>query len=115
MLLLLLGDLSETCKKRKEKKFEREPKEQRKKRLKQKKMRERRRENKRGSKPKKGRNRAANYEAKGGQKLKKTGQRKRKQMAIIKITKQDNEQKVEEKANNKVEEGPKTRAKRGKK
>ena len=36
-------------------------------------------------------------------------------MAVIKITKQDNEQKVEEMANNKVEEGPKTRAKRGKK
>ena len=47
--------------------------------------------------------------------MKKTGQRKRKQMAIIKNTKQDSEQKVEENANNKVEEGPKTRAKRGKK
>ena len=45
--------------------------------------------------------------------MKKTGQRKRKQMAVIKITKQGREQKVEEKANNKVEEGPKTRAKRG--
>ena len=33
-------------------------------------------------------------------------------MAVIKITKQDNEQKVEERANNKVEEGPKTRAKK---
>ena len=63
----------------------------------------------------KGRDRAANYEAKGGQKLKKTGQRKRKQMAVIKITKQDSKQKVEEKANNKVEEGPKTRAKKDKK
>ena len=47
--------------------------------------------------------------------MKKTGQRKRKQMAVIKNTKQGSEQKVEEKANNKVEEGPKTRAKRGKK
>ena len=36
-------------------------------------------------------------------------------MVVIKITKQDNEQKVAKKANNKVEEGPKTRAKRGKK
>ena len=46
--------------------------------------------------------------------MKKTGQRKRKQMAVIKITKQGSEQKVEEKANNKAKEGPKTRAKRGK-
>ena len=44
MLLLLFGDLSETCEKGKEK-FEREPKEQRKRGLKQKKMRERRQEN----------------------------------------------------------------------
>ena len=36
-------------------------------------------------------------------------------MAVIKITKQDSEQKVAKKANNKIEEGPKTRAKRGKK
>ena len=36
-------------------------------------------------------------------------------MAVIKNTKQDSEQKVAKKANNKVEEGPKTRAKRGKK
>ena len=36
-------------------------------------------------------------------------------MADIKIIKQDSEQKVAKKANNKVEEGPKTRAKRGKK
>ena len=36
-------------------------------------------------------------------------------MAVIKITKHDSEQKVAKKANNKVEEGPKTRAKRGKK
>ena len=43
------------------------------------------------------------------------GQRKRKQMAVIKNTKQDSEQKVAKKANNKVEEGPKTRAIRGKK
>ena len=46
VFLLLLGDLYETCEKGKEKKFEREPKEQRKRGLKQKKMRERRRENK---------------------------------------------------------------------
>ena len=43
------------------------------------------------------------------------GQRKRRQMAVIKNTKQDIEQKVAKNANNKVEEGPKTRAKRGKK
>ena len=48
VLLLLLGDLSKTCEKGKEKKFEREPKDQRKRGLKQKKMRERRRENKEG-------------------------------------------------------------------
>ena len=36
-------------------------------------------------------------------------------MAVIKNTKQDSEQKVAKKTNNKVEEGPKTRAKRGKK
>ena len=36
-------------------------------------------------------------------------------MAVIKITKQGSEQKVEENANNKDEEGPKTRAKRDKK
>ena len=35
-------------------------------------------------------------------------------MAVIKNTKQGSKQKVEEKANNKVEESPKTRAKRGK-
>ena len=37
-----------------------------------------------GSKPKKGKKGAANYEAKGRQKFKKTGKRKRKQMAVIK-------------------------------
>ena len=47
--------------------------------------------------------------------MKKTGQRKRKQMAVIKDTKQGSEQKLEENANNKVEENPKTRAKKGKK
>ena len=36
-------------------------------------------------------------------------------MAIIKIKKQDSEQKGEEKAKNKMEEWPKTKAKRGKK
>ena len=36
-------------------------------------------------------------------------------MAVIKSKKQGSEQKREEKAQNKVEEGPKTRAKRGKK
>jgi len=36
-------------------------------------------------------------------------------VAVIKITKQDIEQKVEEMAKNKVKESPKTRAKRGKK
>ena len=36
-------------------------------------------------------------------------------MAVIKIKKQDSEQKGEEKAKNKVEEGPKPRAKRVKK
>ena len=36
-------------------------------------------------------------------------------MAVIKITKQDSEQKVEEMVKNKVKESPKTRAKRGKK
>ena len=36
-------------------------------------------------------------------------------MAVIKNTKEDSEQKVAKKANNKVEEGPKTKAKRGKK
>ena len=36
-------------------------------------------------------------------------------MTVIKIKKQDNEQKGEEKAKNKMEEGQKTRAKRGKK
>ena len=46
MLLLLLGDRSETCEKGKEKKFEKEPKGERKRGLKQKKMRERRQENK---------------------------------------------------------------------
>ena len=34
-------------------------------------------------------------------------------MAVIKIKKQDSKQKGEEKAKNKMEEGPKTRAKRG--
>ena len=43
----------------------------------------------------------------------KTGQRKRKKMAVIKIKKQDSEQKGEEKDKNKMEEGPKTRAKKG--
>ena len=36
-------------------------------------------------------------------------------MDVIKIKKQDSEQKGEEKAKNKMEEGPKTRANRGKK
>ena len=36
-------------------------------------------------------------------------------MAVIKIKKQDSEQKGEEKAKNKMEEGPKTRAKEAKK
>ena len=36
-------------------------------------------------------------------------------MAVIKNTKHDSEQKMAKKTNNKVEEGPKTRAKRGKK
>ena len=36
-------------------------------------------------------------------------------MAVIKITKQDSERKVEGMAKNKVKEGPKARAKRGKK
>ena len=36
-------------------------------------------------------------------------------MTVIKNTKKNSEQKVVKKANNKVEEGPKTRAKRGKK
>ena len=36
-------------------------------------------------------------------------------MAVIKITKQDSEQKVEGMAKNNVKEGTKTRAKRGKK
>ena len=36
-------------------------------------------------------------------------------MAVIKNTKQGSEQKVEENANNKIEEGPKTRAKKGRK
>ena len=36
-------------------------------------------------------------------------------MAVIKITKQDSEQKVEGMVKNKVKEGPKARAKRGKK
>ena len=45
----------------------------------------------------------------------KTGYRKRRKMAVIKSQKQDSEQKGEGKAKNKVEEGPKTRAKRGKK
>ena len=35
------------------------------------------------------------------------GQRKRKQMAVIKNEKQDREQKVDKNATNKVEEGPK--------
>ena len=46
VLLLLLGDLSETFEKGKEKKFEKEPKRERQRGLKQKKVRERRRENK---------------------------------------------------------------------
>ena len=46
VFLLLLGDLSETCEKGKEKKFEKEPKRERKRGLKQKKIRERRQENK---------------------------------------------------------------------
>ena len=36
-------------------------------------------------------------------------------MAVIKITKQDSEQKVEDMAKHKVKESPKTRPKRGKK
>ena len=36
-------------------------------------------------------------------------------MAVIKMKKQDSEQKVDKKAKNKVEEGPKTMAKRGQK
>ena len=36
-------------------------------------------------------------------------------MAVIKNEKQDSEQKVDKKATNKVEEGPKTRAKNGQK
>ena len=36
-------------------------------------------------------------------------------MAVIKITKQDSEQKVEGMAKNKVKEGPEARTKRGKK
>ena len=67
------------------------------------------------SKARKGRNRATNYMAKGVQEMMKTGQRKRRKMAVIKSKKQGNEQKGEEKAQNKVEEGPKTRAQRGKK
>ena len=53
--------------------------------------------------------------AKEIQGMMKTGQRKRRKMAVIKNQKQDSEQKREEKAQNKVEEGPKTKAKRGKK
>ena len=45
----------------------------------------------------------------------KTGQRKRRKMTVIKTQKQGSEQKKEENAQNKVEEGQKTRAKTGKK
>ena len=45
----------------------------------------------------------------------KMGQRKRRKMDVIKIQKQGSEQKREEKAQNKVEEGQKIRAKREKK
>ena len=48
-----------------------------------------------GSKQKKRKKGAANYEAKGRQKFKKTGQRKRKQMAVIKNKKKGSEQSKE--------------------
>ena len=51
--------------------------------------------------------------AKEIQRMMKTGQRKRRKMAVIKIQKQGNKQKREENAQNKVEEGQKARAKRG--
>ena len=67
---------------------------------------------KRKSKASKGRNREANYMTKGVQEMIKTGQRKRRKMAVIKSPKQGSKQKGEEGAKNKVEEGPKTRAKK---
>ena len=70
-----------------------------------KKRRVRRKNNKEKSQASKGRKRAANYEAKGGQEMMKTGQRKRNKMAVIKIKKQDSEHKGEENGQNKVEEG----------
>ena len=60
---------------------------------------------KKKSKTRKGRNRAANYEAKGVQEMMKTGQRKRRKMAVIKSKKRGSEQKGEENGQNKVEEG----------
>ena len=53
--------------------------------------------------------------AKEIQGMMKTGQRKRRKMAVIKIQKQGNEQKSEENAQNKVKGGQKIRAKRGNK
>ena len=47
------------------------------------------RKTKRRSKTRKGRNGAANYISKGVQETKKTGQRKRRKMAVIKSQKQD--------------------------
>ena len=43
----------------------------------------------------------------------KTGQRKRRKMAVIKSKKQGSEQKGEERAQNKVEEGQKNKGKKG--
>ena len=70
---------------------------------------------KRKSKTREGMNRVVNQMAKEIQGMMKTRQRKRRKMSVIKIQKQGSEQKMEEKAQNKVEEGQKTRAKMGKK